>query len=152
MGCFPCKVKARLCPDSAGKIACSASRSCRPSFRMGHQEAAGLLDSFVCNTVKEIWQGLTSKFEDGASIWSLLKSANVFRCCMELLKLKRNMGIEKYSREEEFSILPSDLSVWVTQQGYLGEELSWAHLLQKVAGAQVTVSAPYFEDLLLGWG
>jgi len=30
---------------------------------------------------------------------------------MELLKLKRNMGIEKYSREEEFSILPSDLSV-----------------------------------------
>lgn len=69
---------------------------------MGQSEAAGQVDSFVHNPVKETQQG--NKLEGSASVRSLLKSTKVLRCSVNFLKFKRNVGISEYSRKEGFAI------------------------------------------------
>lgn len=101
-GLFSLRAEAQLCSDSAGKIGCSVPRSCKLSFRMGHREAAGQVDSFGYNLVKETQQG--NKLEGSASVRSLLKFTKVLRCSVNFLKLKRKVGISEYSRKEGFAI------------------------------------------------
>lgn len=116
---FPARLEhscVQMC--SAGKIWYALSRSPKISLRMGHREAGGLVDGFVCNRWKRLdrdWHG--SRFEDSESVWSLLKSAKVFRCCVKFLKLQRKVGRAKYSRKEEDCSALGDLSTWVAQHG-----------------------------------
>lgn len=117
MHCFSFNLKAQLGSDSAGKTWYGVSSSPKISLRMGHREAAGLVDSFVCNQWKRLdrdWLG--SRFEDSESVWSL-KSTEAFRCCVKFLKLQRKVGRTKSSRKEEDSALRGDLSTWVNQRG-----------------------------------